>query len=757
MKDFKIPIWVVAILFALTTFIFFNSQISGETYFWEDFAEYVYPVQSYAASESANGSTPFWNPYTFVGMPFIADLQVGYYYPLNRLMDFFVEDGKLPVGLLQFLVILHFFIAQLSMYMLARQWKSGQGGALISAISYSFSGLMVMHVIHPMMIYHLAWFPLVIGLLDKAFEEKRMQCAILSGLVLGFSMLSGHPQMTLFEVFFLGLFSIFKLGMSLKSDNSKNLNKIAAFVLPFIIGVGIFAVQYLPSSELAELSQRKEMTYEKSTEGSLQVKQLTNTLLPNPFGKMLPDRNNKFPFHLAQDSKQLPYYYYWETGFYFGGMVFLLGVFYLVFNYKDPKNIFLLSMALLGVMYSLGENFFVHGMFYNFPLFDSFRMPARMMLYFILAFSIFAGKAIDYAAELDFKKVKMIIYGVFGLGVAFGVLTLLGAIPSLIDTPAQVEKGVTNQGTILFLTSAIALLFIHFLTKKKLAPTLAGLLISVIVFGDLYFASADFNASKENPERKYVIDNSLVDIFTPDNPNDLFRVSSRMYNPSYMAFNRNQGMIDRIQLTEGYNPLILANVLPPIEGRNKVNALYNVKYQIDIDKASGQPRFFELPNRFPRAWVVFEKTIVSKDEIDQRMRADEFDYSKEVVLTEDSGHQTGAGTRSQVTFKDYSANEMNLEVEADAAGYLVFSEVYYPAWKAEINGKETKVLNANYSFRALPIQKGKNTIRMYYDSDASSTGKMISIITILASIIGFAALVFVNRQSAGAIGVIPKK
>ncbi len=746
MKDFKIPIWGVAILFALTTFVFFNSQLGGKTYFWEDFAEYVYPVQSYAASETADGNTPFWNPYTFVGMPFIADLQVGYYYPLNRVMDFFVENGKLPIGPLQFLVILHFFIAQISMYILARQWKSGQGGSLISAISYSFSGLMVMHVIHPMMIYHLAWFPLIIALLDKAFETKKAQFAIISGLVLGFSMLSGHPQMTLFEVFFLGLYSVFKLITSMKADSNNNLSKILAFVLPFVIGVGIFTVQYLPSYELADLSQRKEMSYEKSSEGSLQMKQLTNTLLPNPFGKMSADRNNKFPFHLTKDSQQQPYYYYWETGFYFGGMVFLLGLFYLVFNYKDPKNIFLLAMALLGVFYALGDNFFVHGIFYNFPLFDSFRMPARMMLYFILAFSIFAGKAVDYAAELDFKKVKIIIYVVFGFGIAFGILTLLGGLPSMLGTPSQVENGVTSQGTTLFLTSAIALLFIHFLTKKKIAPTLAGLLISLIVFGDLYFASADFNASKENPERNYVIDNSLVDLFTPENANDLFRVNSRMYNPSFMAFNRNQGMIDRIQLTEGYNPLILANVLPPIEGRNKVNALYNVKYQIDIDKASGQPRFFENIDRFPRAWVVFKKTVVGKDEIEKRMRNDEFDYKQEVVLTEDNGHQPGNGTSSKVDFKNYSANEMNLEVEADADGFVVFSEIYYPAWKAEVNGKETKVLNANYSFRALPIQKGKNTIKMYYSSDPQTTGKAISLITLALSMIGLVAVYYVQRK-----------
>ncbi len=748
MKDFKIPIWGVLILFAITTFVFFNTQISGEAYFWEDFAEYVYPVQSFAASESAEGNTPFWNPYTFVGMPFIADLQVGYFYPLNRLMDFFVENGKLPVGPLQLLIILHFLIAQISMYMLARQWKSGQGGAIVSAISYSFSGLMVMHVIHPMMIYHLAWFPLIIALLDKAFEHKKAQFAIYSGLLLGFSMLSGHPQMTLFEVFFLGLYSIFKLVRAFKDENSNRLISGLAFVLPFVIGVGIFAIQYLPSSELANLSQRKEMTYEKSAEGSLQLKQLTNTFLPNAFGKIVPDRNNQFPFYLSKDNQQLPYYYYWESGFYFGGIVFIMAMFYLIFNYKDPLNIFLLVMSIVGVLYALGDNFFLHRIFYNLPLFDSFRMPARMMLYFILAFSVFAGKAVDFASSLDFKKYKKYIYMIFGFGILFGLFTLIGGLASVLDTPQQAEKGLNTQGTILFLLSGIALLFMQFLANKKITPTLAGLLISLLVFGDLYLSMGEFNASKDNPEHKFLLDQATTKAFTPSNPNELFRVNSRMYNPSYMAFNRNMGMLNKIQLTEGYNPLILANVLPPIEGIDKVNNLYNVKYQIDIDRAKGQPTFIEKTDRFPRAWVVYNKTTIqSKDELERRMRADEFDYSKEVVLSEETTHQTGNGIKSEINFRSYSANEMNLEVDADANGFVVFSEIYYPAWKAEINGKETKVLNANYSFRALPIEKGKNTIKMYYDSDVYNSGRLISLITLLCSVIGLGAMYFFDKKA----------
>jgi len=164
----KIPIYFPIGFFLLTTMIFFWGQLSGSTFFWEDFAEYVFPIQSFAARESAGGSIPFWNPYIFSGMPFLADLQTGFFYPFNRLLNFFVNsNGELSIWGLQFITIIHFFIAQLSFYFLIIYYKKSQLSAIVGSVSYAFSAIMVFHVIHPMMIYHLAWFPLVLLFFDK--------------------------------------------------------------------------------------------------------------------------------------------------------------------------------------------------------------------------------------------------------------------------------------------------------------------------------------------------------------------------------------------------------------------------------------------------------------------------------------------------------------------------------------------------------------------------------------------------------------
>lgn len=258
-------------LFLITTLLFFSGQLFGTSFFWEDFVEYVLPVQTYAAVAASNGSIPFWNPFVFSGMPFLADLQVGFFYPFNRLLSFFLDSsGHLSVWGLQFILILHFLIAQITMYFLLKSRAVSQMGSAIGAIGYSFSMLLVCHVIHPMIINHLAWFPLVFMLLIKSLDKHDYRLGIGAGLILGVSMLSGHPQATLYEAFFLGMYYIWHLAINFKKYEKINLSLSAlGGALTFIVALGIFQIQFLTSSELADLSVRAKMTSHESSQGSL--------------------------------------------------------------------------------------------------------------------------------------------------------------------------------------------------------------------------------------------------------------------------------------------------------------------------------------------------------------------------------------------------------------------------------------------------------------------------------------------------------
>ena len=95
--------------------------------------------------------------------------------------------------------------------------KISSVASIISSIAYAFSLLIVVRVIHPMIVEHLAWFPLVILFYLKGIERKKLKYSIISGLILGLSMLAGHPQISLYEGLFLAFFLIVYFIYSLKN------------------------------------------------------------------------------------------------------------------------------------------------------------------------------------------------------------------------------------------------------------------------------------------------------------------------------------------------------------------------------------------------------------------------------------------------------------------------------------------------------------------------------------------------------------
>lgn len=55
-----------------------------------------------------------------------------------------------------------------------------------------------------------------------------------------------------------------------------------------VLAAMMVAIQFLPAKELADLSERSEITYEKTADGSLMPSQLLTAIVPNLYGKSFP-------------------------------------------------------------------------------------------------------------------------------------------------------------------------------------------------------------------------------------------------------------------------------------------------------------------------------------------------------------------------------------------------------------------------------------------------------------------------------------
>src|SRR5690349_21218542 len=103
----KTPILAGVGLLALLFLIFYPGLLFGSAFLWEDFVEQEFPYRTLAASSLAAGKLPYWNPYTFCGMPFLADIQIAFWYPANMLQSLFVSDGHVTPVTMQWFILLH--------------------------------------------------------------------------------------------------------------------------------------------------------------------------------------------------------------------------------------------------------------------------------------------------------------------------------------------------------------------------------------------------------------------------------------------------------------------------------------------------------------------------------------------------------------------------------------------------------------------------------------------------------------------------
>jgi len=69
----------------------------------------------------------------------------------------------------------------------------------------------------------------------------------------------------------------------------------------------------------------------------------------------------------------------------------------------------------------------------------------------------------------------------------------------------------------------------------------------------------------------------------------------------------------------------------------------------------------------------------------------------------------------QVLF--FSPDQIVISVDTKQSGvWMQYSDAWHPSWKAKINGRSQKLYIGSLAYKALPLQRGKNVIRLYVGS-----------------------------------------
>ena len=139
---------------------------------------------------------------------------------------------------------------------------------------------------------------------------------------------------------------------------------------------------------------------------------------------------------------------------------------------------------------------------------------------------------------------------------------------------------------------------------------------------------------------------------------------------------------------------------------------------------------YENKNYFPRAFVVDSfKVIVDEGDVLEEMKKGDFDPRKYVILEKSPGRESenlSGYSESVVEILDYTPNKITLYVDMKNLGFVVLSEIWYPAWKAHAfncdgdrcsdEKSETEIFKTNYLFRSIHLKKGQYRIEFVYSN-----------------------------------------
>ena len=110
--------------------------------------------------------------------------------------------------------------------------------------------------------------------------------------------------------------------------------------------------------------------------------------------------------------------------------------------------------------------------------------------------------------------------------------------------------------------------------------------------------------------------------------------------------------------------------------------------------------------------------------------------------------------KGSITALELAENYANAEVNADDTVCLVFTDNYYPGWRAYIDGAQTEIFCVNGIFKGIMIPSGEHKVKFVFHPMSYRLGYFLSLLTILYLGIAFSLITIPrSKKQAGVNGI----
>jgi hypothetical protein len=704
---------------------------------------------------------PLWNPYIMGGRPFQANSQSAVLSPFS------VPAYVLPFwDSLAWMAALHLFIAALGAFLLARAFGMRFLGALLCGLVFGFSLWSVSWVSWTTMSVW-AWLPFLCLLSELCLRRPGPLPFAGLATVVGVQFLGGHPSSSFQVMVCVALFWLVRALTSRPLRERDLVLRLLTFGGALGVGTALAAITLIPFAELLSHSIDIDARTAAASDAHEPARYLLGIFLHDWWG-----RGSRVPLEFASKLE--------EHAYYVAALPLMLAASALVLAPRRER-IVVAGVGAVALAVATGIPPFFD-IVKSLPGFDAAR-NGRLAVISVLCVAVLAGWALDDltgSGEAAAEKRKRLVLAVCGFLLVLPAVWVARRIDiGSLGDGLRIAWGFASPGpdgdairmaSLLewLLPAALAVVLVWLRLSGRLGvPAFAGLALALVVL-DLFKAGMGYNPAiperdavqPATPAIRYLQGQrpnrfaglhpeAPITLAVPIPPNVAMRYGlydARGYDyPAEKRYDR----LWRRNVAPGVGdftqPIVLATATPAA-----VRALSLLSVTAFMQDPGEEPlrapglqlaydkpdaRVYRNPAALPRVFLAGrQQTVAGEDEALRAVTAPGFD-ARNVAVTEstvpgiaqDAGG--GAGTAELVS---YGAERVVTKATARRRSLLVLTDVYFPGWKATVDGHPVPIERVDYLLRGVVVPPGTHRVEFSYEPSSFRAGWIIAVLGLLA-------------------------
>ena len=682
-----------------------------------DARDAFFPFFVLAADHARAGQIVSWDVWSNAGLPRLADPEFGSVWPLQLLVG--LVFGGTTSGFIAYWMAV-WWLGGLGLFLLARHLRAPPWAAFVVVSGYTWSGLYTGHAEHLSWLVGFSALPYVIWRLDKALTTRTWLPAVQSGAIWGAAATGGYPGVTITTALLMFVWTIGRV----TRPRSAPAHGVAALMVAGLVGTVCLLPTYVSFfHEAAGVHVRRDPLPREVAIDS-------NALDPGALVTGVSPHFASLKYHRTSP-RLWPETDVSSVSLYTGASVLVLAFAALALAPRSGWHWFLAALALIWIGIAVGSALPLRGWLYDFvyPM-RFFRHPAMFRLYFAFTVTVLAllGAA-HAAASVTTSPVLRRRCGLVCIAAAAAAWLIYRAAlpPDASNLPdAALGRwqalvawgGVTVTGALLLAGRA----GLRFVPVLLIVLACADAFLTKALTRHTMFSSTPGDIAWWRGESE--LHQRAVDLTGQGLRRTMLACET---NPPCTEPNT-WGMITKVPALSTYtpstNPFLEEIIADPLLAQSAIGAeriwFSPTVLQVDLDPAAF--RYF-----LDRSRALGGIPIVVHDERSM------LDPSRRVEpLSDEAFEELPRAGRIPVTVGRYTASALSVTIDAPASGWLLVTERWARSWRAEVDGRPTRILGSNFLFRAIEVTQGRHRVEFTYDPVAVPWLVAVSWVTMLA-------------------------